>query len=331
MRDDDSSLTTSPDPNRPTLAPARTLRWLWPLALGVFVPLTSLAVASVSLWLVLPYLFLIGGILFAPAKTSTGSRGASRDHRDHNAVGESLQAARASGFQQASAGGFEDEAAAEAAAVATAEATPKSKRTRGRSRAKGKSTDPLEAPRATWVRIGPGKFVRVEAPAERAEGAEDGTSGVAGLQPPHWTDEPAAAGPIDQEVGEGQQEPSSQEIEARTQDERAIEPDRQESVREGEAPTEPTTEARPELHPPAPLIDETSCEGEAPAEPATEAGPELHPPASLVVSAQDGSVRAGDFPAPAAEPPASVDAALFGMQTILTYRDHCASSTDEIA
>jgi len=132
----------SPSPWRDTLG-----YWLsW-----ILFSLTSFAVVSVSAWLLLPYWLLIGWILFGavgrsqkdePAPTPAPCLVLPDDNPVDASVPEPL----------------------DLEPIQTVEAPPPAKPKRPRSRSKGKTKALAETPRATWVRVGPGKFVRVESP-----------------------------------------------------------------------------------------------------------------------------------------------------------------------
>ena len=61
--------------------PTRVPTWVWSGALVVLMVLTSLAVASVSVWLVLPYFALMALILFTPAGRGERERAAPGSRR----------------------------------------------------------------------------------------------------------------------------------------------------------------------------------------------------------------------------------------------------------
>jgi hypothetical protein len=145
--------------------PARALSG----ALIVLMLLTSLAVASVSVWLVFPYVALMAVILFAPL----GRREWKVVSREESEAGSD----RGAEFADERAG-TEVEDLAVGRALATAEfdaessemdaleSDPrevKTKRGKGRAR-RPKAAAASPGATATWIRIGPGKFVRVETP-----------------------------------------------------------------------------------------------------------------------------------------------------------------------
>lgn len=146
----------------------------WTLALALLVPATSLAVATVSPWLVLPYLVAMAALL-GPAlprradlafvgsavRTLFDPRGsAQRTLQESEPTPVSPEPA----IPEEPAEPIEAAPVPEPEAVATA---PKPKRAKGKGRTKAvKSRDVVPV---TWVKVGPGKFVRVEGPQAAGE------------------------------------------------------------------------------------------------------------------------------------------------------------------
>ncbi len=153
-------------------------RW----ALALLIVVTALAVATVSLWLVLPYLLLMGWMLFAPSR-EPGTTSAELEPLDHAPV---PSAAANQGFSKASPpvdpltrspeevssdssdsstetdSEPEPEPEPQTASVTTTELEPiKPRRKRRRNKDKASAHDQAEV---KWVRVGPGKFVRQEVP-----------------------------------------------------------------------------------------------------------------------------------------------------------------------
>lgn len=140
--------------------------------MAVLMVVTSLAVASVSAWLVFPYLALMASILIAPPGRS--GRGKGPDGESN--AGSGLHA---EGVDGRSGPLIDDEAVVRASADPAATVTElvvepaerpaldsepcavKTQRGKGRGR---KARAVAESPdaTATWIQIGPGKFVRVE-------------------------------------------------------------------------------------------------------------------------------------------------------------------------
>jgi hypothetical protein len=152
-----------------------TKGWVSPL-LGSLVLATSLAVASVSVWLVPPYLTLMGVLLidFLPKswlqrfqalrRVNATNPGGLR--RKETKPGSSREQAEL--VEPPSEPESETEPESDASAQDRTTETPvaggsKPKRARGRSK-KARQSAPEPAP-ATWVQVAPGKFVRVEGPS----------------------------------------------------------------------------------------------------------------------------------------------------------------------
>ncbi len=157
--------------------------------LVIVVIATSLAVASVSVWLVPPYLALMAWLLFAPARprVESGSLAAGREVGARVAVEAGVGAIATSSRDATNRSGTTDgaspsaESDSEHVATETSDADPASPRPRrgkGRGRGRSKANPPApERMSVTWVRVGPGKFVRVEtpesAPAESTDTPSD--------------------------------------------------------------------------------------------------------------------------------------------------------------
>jgi hypothetical protein len=164
VRHDDPLPTPSPVESSDSLSQVRLRSWLWPSALAALIALTSLVVASVSVWLVLPYLFLMFGLLFAPdlgrlriqALPAPGETAA--EPSSSQGAAPELDSAGPPASSDAVALAVES-------GTAKAESAP-AKLKRGKSRGRGKAKPAPEPPSApvtvSWVRVGPGKFVRVE-------------------------------------------------------------------------------------------------------------------------------------------------------------------------
>ena len=194
------------EPNRTGPDRSRPLSGGWGWALVALVPLTSLAAASVSAWLVPPYLILMAGLLLAPVrKARREARGAGaggESPREHGQTSSQVERSDvAEGSAPETAAG--SDGAAVAAATGTAVARPRKGRGKGKAKAKAEPGVAPEPVRVNWVRVGPGQFVRVEEAAPAEAGPHSGEAPpegeVAGLGPGPET--PAA--PEDARDGEG--------------------------------------------------------------------------------------------------------------------------------
>ena len=153
--------------------PTRVPTWVWSGVLVVLMVLTSLAVASVSVWLLLPYFALMALILFTPTGRGEREMGCARESEAGSVGGEELADERAAAWVEDESVGREwgDPSAgtelvvepAEAAASDSESRAVKTKRGKGRMR-KAKAVAESLGATATWIQIGPGKFVRVENP-----------------------------------------------------------------------------------------------------------------------------------------------------------------------
>jgi hypothetical protein len=166
-------------PNSRAVAFGRRPRGAWVGAgMVVLVGLTTWAVASVSVWMAPAYLALMVLIFVAPmrgrpSKPASESGWGSLYVGDAD-IGQSLRVDRAAGaddnrpaaeFDSAVAA---DEAATEplssiADSAGSAGAKPKRGRARGRKAAKTAAEPALDSAPVTWIRVGPGKFVRADA------------------------------------------------------------------------------------------------------------------------------------------------------------------------
>ena len=154
--------------------------WLWAGFLGVLIGLTSLGWPSGPRagWSPL-YLLLMALILFPPGRgedtaglegprpqpvpNPEGADDRAKVEGDHQAPAEPVPLAEVSGVP---------ETAPEPEPVAA-------KARRGRGRGRGKVTVAVEPPgvNATWVRVGPGKFVRAETPGPDGRRIRPGVRG----------------------------------------------------------------------------------------------------------------------------------------------------------
>jgi hypothetical protein len=195
-----SPLEPTARPRRPaaTRPLPRAWAWVWPATMVGLVAATSLTVAVfASEWLVPPYLVLMGLILGVPkglrlpTSLSKGLRARLTTRKGRWAdstdlANPSSKDGLASGFERSQTlddeHGSDPEALAHAAEAAgdafegepngSSGSSPtepgselsavKSRRGKGRGR-KGKAVPQSESAGATWVRVGPGKFVRIDA------------------------------------------------------------------------------------------------------------------------------------------------------------------------
>jgi hypothetical protein len=132
---------------------------------------TSLAVAwFVSAWLVPPYLALMGAILFAPSGRRNEVEEAQPNPREDRAGVEAEPGAvrDVASLSTEPAASVDPSLEPSESAVAVSKASPvKTRRGKGKGRNK-KAKGPVEPRGATWIRIGPGKFVRADTPASSA-------------------------------------------------------------------------------------------------------------------------------------------------------------------
>jgi hypothetical protein len=199
--------------------PAPISRWGWTVALGVLVILTSFAVASVSTWLVLPYLVLMGLVLLMPGgdskrKSSHASAGqatlvvltkpANKSPAIEDPAAEAEWGERAAGLK--GVGGLVETATLDSASRAL-----RTRRGKGRMR-KGKGPAESSTAAAAWVQVGPGRFVRVEGPvptvaaapfesesASERDGSEECSNALPGSLIPAEEDQATLADPMTDE------------------------------------------------------------------------------------------------------------------------------------
>jgi len=127
----------------------------WTAGLIGLVLATSWAVASVSWWLVPPYLLVMAFVLFAPGEPSNDDATPSILVGPHSAIEPLADAPSAS----------EEESVSNASTAALPAGVPApTRKSKGRKKQSAK-TQPEPPPEATWIQVGPGKFVRVEGSA----------------------------------------------------------------------------------------------------------------------------------------------------------------------
>jgi hypothetical protein len=159
VRKDSPHITTGPDDpsteGRPDTLRNRVAAFL-PALVWVLVFGTSAAVASLSWWLVPPYLALMGVLLYEP----TGRRVNATNPAGPVSASSGAQAPVDVSDPVDDAGSNVPDPSAEGSAQAGSATATKARRgTRGRSK-KARAV-PEPAP-AAWVQVAPGKFVRVE-------------------------------------------------------------------------------------------------------------------------------------------------------------------------
>ena len=157
------------------------------LALVVLMGLTTLAVAWVSVWWVPAYLILMALIFVTPqrrsqpereSKPSEESAGRTLTDRDHG-----LRVDRADERDhhhltvESISGSIVGESTTESAGIdpdSTSAGMAKPRRGRGRARkaAKAAVETVLESTSVTWIRVGPGKFVRADANSQAVDQAQ---------------------------------------------------------------------------------------------------------------------------------------------------------------
>ena len=146
-----------PSPATPIPRPAF---WAWLMV--AMMASTSLAVASIQPWLVAPYLFLVSAIVFAPA-LERSNRANRAERSEPDSVKPETDVPEADRTLPA---GPPD-------VVPILPEPAPAKRRRGRAKARPKA-DAAAAetamPEPTWVRVGPGKFVRIDGPTTPAAG-----------------------------------------------------------------------------------------------------------------------------------------------------------------
>ena len=197
------------------------------IGLAALMSLTLWAVSSVSAWLVPVYLALMVLIFTAPRGERAASAGESSAGPAGVAVGHDPVADRAAGRAETLLAAEPDPglAAGEATAAspprpdpaASGTAKPRRSRARGRKAAKLAAEPVPDSSSVTWIRVGPGKFVRADrgvqapdeapvepvadahpAPGPPADAAPTTAEALADVHPA--TDEPTHAAPTSEEL-----------------------------------------------------------------------------------------------------------------------------------
>jgi hypothetical protein len=178
--------------------PTRVPTWVWSGVLVVLMVLTSLAVASVSVWLLLPYFALMAFVLFTPAGRGEPEMDCARELEARSVGSEELAGKRAEAWVDDESVGREwgepsagTELLVEPAEAAVSDSESRAVKTkRGKGRMRKAKAESLGAA-ATWIQIGPGKFVRVENPDPTVVAAFSSSGGeVPGKQGGEPTDFP---------------------------------------------------------------------------------------------------------------------------------------------
>lgn len=171
MRYDDPSLTSSPASTSEAPTPRRARALAWYSGFAVLVVLTSLALTTVSVWMVVPYLVLMSWILL-PARPTRDPwlvrpfpgprRFVSEVEASVESTGSEIESrSPTSPAEESDVSGDLGETAPEPSPV-------KTKRGKGRGR-KAKAVVAEPAAGATWIRVGPGQFVRADGPSPSTE------------------------------------------------------------------------------------------------------------------------------------------------------------------
>jgi hypothetical protein len=184
------------------------------LVLGVLIGLTSLAVAQISVWWVPAYLALMLFIFVTP-------RARGRPERQVMSVDKSADGIRNGSGQELRADHADEgahihfapgslsspmtsESVAEAGAVSldltsSGVIAPRRTRSRARKAAKPATGHVLESASATWVRVGPGKFIRASSSGQAIDQAqsEEVTAHEVAVADPFVPEAPAFSTPAD--------------------------------------------------------------------------------------------------------------------------------------
>ena len=198
MQQNDPSSISGPLTTPDHRLPAHVRTWVWNGALVVLLILTSIAVASVSAWLVAPYLALMAVILFTPPgrREGGGDRGEESEARSSPGASNANDRPGARNEDKAVAHASADPATVAESGIVSAEVpspdpdppAAKARRGKGRGRkAKAVAETPGANATATaiWIQIGPGKFVRAESPGPTVAAASPTSEGEpSGSLPP---------------------------------------------------------------------------------------------------------------------------------------------------
>ncbi len=140
--------------------------------LGLLMAVTALAVGSVSLWLVVPYLGLMAWLLAGSVDAPDESTSCRSDTRSSEATASGTSSGERSPLSPDPGDGGTVEATLEPASVPTSTEEPSTRRRRGRGRGRSKAAKAAPPPdpvSVSWVQVGPGQFVRVEEPSSSSD------------------------------------------------------------------------------------------------------------------------------------------------------------------
>jgi hypothetical protein len=178
---------------------------LWPVGLGLLVLVTSLAVASVSVWLLLPYLVLTMLMLFGPSKEDKRSGAPEPELREGIAIGAAeVRVPRVPFWHRRRRVESQPNEPAKMELDETheprSESEPEGPRPedppppRPKSRKRAKTQKPASEPlvaaavEVVWVRVGPNQYVRKEVAIE----ADETVDRVEESEPPSSTTQEGA-------------------------------------------------------------------------------------------------------------------------------------------
>ncbi len=337
MRNDDPNpgLGKSPEGVHDPAKPAFGLAWTG--FLYALVAATSLALASVSVWLVGPYLALMVWLLFDPARHRLEPTGSVK-HEPSNSSRTKPATNRADSPRPEENTPSEPEPLQEVSQPPSDEDPPKPRRARSRRRRAAKAaTPPPEPVSVTWVQVGPGQFVRVEesqpssdqgpqssdAPANEGEAPSSESQTVQTLEPePLASAQPSAldtrSNPDPDSSSEPTQEPESSASEPEPEPE-GVPADPTSSPQDGvlePVPVETPTDLEPEPEPlEAAVVSNTVADSEIEAPPQVvapgfEPGPQ--PPEEVAPPSSDstGSPEEEESEMPLAPPEVELNAEL---------------------
>lgn len=216
MRHDDPASSSSPLSTTEPDHPARVQPWVWWCGLAVLTATTSLALAFlVTAWLVVPYLALMAWLLAPehgprdPARAVAGAGDLADLGGERSLDPSEAEVALRPLSEAGDAGGLSFAASSvQDATSGSASVAVKAKRGRGRPRKSkaGTAQAAVVAPptEATWIRVGPGKFVRVEGPVANAPEEVDPATGT--TTPAPVEDEPSNTAPPTSSVEAAEEE-----------------------------------------------------------------------------------------------------------------------------
>ncbi|HEU5115150.1 MAG TPA: hypothetical protein VFT74_00590, partial [Isosphaeraceae bacterium] len=151
--------------------------------LGLLMAVTALAVGSVSLWLVVPYLGLMAWLLAGSVETPGESHSPLSDSRSSEKSRSPVSAGEHFRSSPDPGEGNTVEATLEPASEPTPTEGPSTPRRRGRGRGRSKAAKTAPPPdpvSVSWVQVGPGQFVRVEEPSSSSDENSENANQPAG-------------------------------------------------------------------------------------------------------------------------------------------------------